>query len=61
LTINYTLAFSQQLKLWQALKPFSDVKKQGKPLLAVLVAMLLSRLGGMSVYAMQQTGHLRDG
>jgi hypothetical protein len=47
--------FSKQFKMGQLLKPFSEAKKQGKPVLSVLVAMILSRLGGMSVYAMQQT------
>ncbi|MDR0713709.1 MAG: hypothetical protein LBF89_05565, partial [Bacteroidales bacterium] len=51
------LVFSRQFKIGQLLKPFSEAKKQGKPMLLVLVAMLLSRLGGMSVYAMHQTGH----
>jgi hypothetical protein len=52
------LAFSRQFKIGQLLKPFSAAKQQGKPLLSVLIAMILSRLGGMSLYAMQQTGQL---
>jgi hypothetical protein len=52
------LVFSRQFKIGQLLKPFSSVKKQGTPLLSVLVAMILSRLGGMSVSGMQQTGRL---
>ena len=50
------LEFSKQFKTGQILKPFSGVKRQGKSLISVLVAMILSRLGGMSLYAMQQTG-----
>jgi hypothetical protein len=52
------LDFSKQFKIGQLLQPFSGLKKQGKPLLSVLVAMVLSRLGGMSIYAMQKTGNL---
>ncbi|MDR2652890.1 MAG: transposase [Prevotellaceae bacterium] len=52
------LVFSRQFKIGQLLKPFSGAKKQGKPILSVLVLMLLSRLGGMSINGMQQTGHL---
>jgi hypothetical protein len=51
------LLFSRKFKIGQLLKPFSDAKKQGKSLFSILVAMILSRLGGMSIYAMQQTGH----
>lgn len=52
------LVFSQQFKIGQILKPYSAVKKQGKTLLSVLVAMILSRMGGLSIYSMQQTGQL---
>ena len=52
------LDFSKQFKIGQLLQPFSGLKKQGKPLLSVLVAIILSRLGGMSIYAMQKTGNL---
>jgi hypothetical protein len=52
------LLFAQQFKLGRLLKPFSCVKKQGISLFSVLVALILSRLGGMSIYAMRQTGNL---
>jgi hypothetical protein len=52
------LNFSKQFKIEQILKPYSEVKKQGKSLMAILKAMILSRLGAMSIYAMQQTGNL---
>jgi hypothetical protein len=52
------LVFSRQFKIGQLLKPFSGAKKKGKPMLLVLVAMILSRLGGTSIYAVQQTGYL---
>jgi hypothetical protein len=32
--------FSNQFKIGQLLKPFSEAKKQGKPMLCVLVMML---------------------
>jgi hypothetical protein len=54
----YILAASGGELYPKRLKPFSEVKKQGKPLFSVLVAMILSRLGGQSIYAMQQTGQL---
>jgi len=53
------LVFSKQFKIGQLLKPFSEVKKQGYSLMIILVAMILSRLGGMSVYAAQKTGYLK--
>jgi hypothetical protein len=52
------LTFSKQFKVGQLLKPFSYVKKHGYSLMLVLVALLLSRLGGLSVYAAQKTGNL---
>jgi hypothetical protein len=51
------LIFSKQFKTGSLLKPFSSAKKQGKTLLSVLLAIILSRLGGMSIYSMQPTGH----
>jgi hypothetical protein len=52
------LFFSKQFKLGQLLKPFSEVKKQGYSLMSIFVALLLSRFGGLSVYAAQKTGNL---
>jgi hypothetical protein len=43
------------------LKPFSAVKAQGFSLCSILSALLLSRLGGLSVYAMQKTGKRIEG
>ncbi|MDR1882749.1 MAG: hypothetical protein LBR26_08210 [Prevotella sp.] len=40
------------------LKLFCDVKQQGFTLTPVLVALILCRLGGISVYAAQKTGNL---
>jgi hypothetical protein len=51
------LEFSKQFKIGQLLKPFSDVKKQGYSLMLILVALILSRFGGLSVYAAQKTGN----
>jgi len=53
------LVFSKQFKIGHLLKPFSDVKKQGYSLMLILVSLILSRFGGMSVYAAQKTGHLK--
>jgi len=53
------LVFSKQFKLGQLLKPFSEVKKQGYSLMSILVALILGRLGGLSVYAAQKTGNLQ--
>ena len=53
------LFFSKQFKLGQLLKPFSTVKKQGYSLMLILVALILSRFGGLSVYAAQKTGNLQ--
>jgi hypothetical protein len=50
--------FSKQFKIGQLLKPFSTVKKQGHTLISILVVLILSRLGGVSVYAAQKTGNL---
>ena len=51
------LVFSKQFKLGQLLKPFSSVKKQGYTLISILIAIILSRLGGLSVYSAQKTGN----
>jgi len=53
------LSFSKQFNIGRLLKPYSFVKKQGFSLMLVLVALLLSRLGGLSVYAAQKTGNLK--
>jgi hypothetical protein len=53
------LDFSKQFKIGHLLRPFSDAKKQGYSLMSVLVALILSRFGGLSVYAAQKTGHLK--
>jgi hypothetical protein len=52
------LVFSKQFKLGQLLKPFSEVKKQGYSLMLIFVALILSRFGGLSVYAAQKTGNI---
>ena len=52
------LSFSKQFKIGHLLKPFSAVKKQGFTLLSILVALILSRLEGISVCAAQKTGNL---
>ena len=52
------LVFSKQFKLGQLLKPFSEVKKQGYSLMSILMSFILSRLGGLIVYAAQKTGNL---
>ena len=53
------LVFSKQFKLGHLLQSFSDVKKQGYSLMSILIALILSRLGGLSVYAAQKTGNLK--
>ena len=53
------LHFSKQFKIEHLLKSFSAVKKQGYSLMLILVALILSRLGGLSVYAVQKTGNLQ--
>ena len=53
------LVFSKQFKIGRLLKPFSEVKKQGYSLMLILVALILSRFGGLSVYASQKTGNLQ--
>jgi len=53
------LVFSKQFKLGQLLSPFSIAKKQGYSVMRVLVAIILSRFGGLSVYAAQKTGNLQ--
>jgi len=53
------LAFSKQFKIERLLKPLASVKKQGYSLMSILVALILSRLGGLSVYAAQKTGNLQ--
>jgi hypothetical protein len=50
------LGFSKQFKLGHLLRPFAQLKKQGYCLLSILTAMILSRFGGLSIYAMQKTG-----
>ena len=52
------LTFSKQFKIGQLLKPFSTIKKQGVSLMSILLVLILSRLGGVSVYAAQKTGNL---
>ena len=53
------LVFSKQFKIGHLLKPFSAVKKQGYSLMMIFVALILSRFGGLSVYAAQKTGNLQ--
>ena len=53
------LVFSKQFKIGQLLKPYSAIKKQGYSLVLILVALILSRLGGLSIYAAQKTGNLQ--
>ena len=53
------LVFSKQFKLGRLLKPFEAVKNQGYSLMLILVALILSRFGGLSVYAAQKTGNLQ--
>jgi len=52
------LAFSKQFKIGQLLKPFSASKKQGYSLMSIFLVLILSRLGGLSIYAAQKTGNL---
>jgi len=58
-TDDGVLVFSKQFKLGQLLSPFSEVKKQGYSLMCILLALILSRFGGLSVYAAQKTGNLQ--
>ena len=53
------LTFSKQFKIGQLLKPFSAIKKQGYSLMSILLVLILSRFGGLSVYASQKTGNLQ--
>jgi hypothetical protein len=53
------LGFSKQFKIGRLLRPFSSAKKQGYSLMLIFVALILSRLGGLSVYATQKTGQLQ--
>jgi hypothetical protein len=53
------LVFSKQFKIGHLLKPFSEVKKQGYSLMLIFIALILSRFGGLSVYAAQKTGNLQ--
>jgi hypothetical protein len=53
------LHFSKQFKIGHLLNPYSCIKKQGYSLMQILVALILSRLGGLSVYAAQKTGHVK--
>ena len=52
------LTFSKQFKIEQLLKPFSAAKKQGRSLMSILLVLILSRFGGLSVYAAQKTDNL---
>src|SRR5690554_2174680 len=52
------LSFSRQCNMGQLLKLFSTSKKQGYPLIGMLVAMILSRMGGFSVHSAQKTGYI---
>jgi len=52
------LGFSKQFNIERLLKPFSGVKKKGISLMKIFVALILSRFGGLSVYAAQKTGNL---
>jgi len=51
--------FSNQFKIGRFLSVFSSIKKRGLPVISVLLAMIFSRLGGVSIYAKQQTGDLQ--
>jgi len=53
------LLFLKQFKTGHLLKPFSEVKKRGYSLMLILAALVLSRFGGLSVYAAQKTGSLQ--
>jgi hypothetical protein len=53
------LGFSKQFKIGHLLRPFAQYKRQGYPLISILLAMILSRLGGLSLYAMQKTGQAK--
>jgi hypothetical protein len=53
------LFFSKQFNIGRLLKPYSKVKKMGISIMKIFVALLLCRLGGLSVYAAQQTGNLQ--
>jgi hypothetical protein len=53
------LIFSKQFNIGRLIKPFSKVKKMGISFMQILVALILSRLGGLSVYAAQKTGDLQ--
>ena len=52
------LVFSKQFKLGQLLRSFSEAKKQGYSLLCIFVALILSRFGGLSIYASHKTGNV---
>jgi hypothetical protein len=51
--------FPKQFKLGHLLRPFAQLKRQGFSLILILLAMILSRLGGLSLYAMQKTGRTK--
>jgi hypothetical protein len=53
------LGFSKQFKIGHLLRPFAQYKRHGYPLISILLAMILSRLGGLSLYAMQKTGQAK--
>ena len=52
------LVFSKQFNIAYLLKPFAKVKKKGVSMMKILVALILTRFGGLSVYASQKTGNL---
>ena len=52
------LTFSKQFSIGRLLKPFSTIKKQGYSLMSMFLVLILSRFGGLSVYAAQKTGNL---
>jgi hypothetical protein len=52
------LSFSKQFNPGLLLRPFSHVKKQGHTLKDIFVAMILRRLGGLSIYTASKTGHI---
>ena len=52
------LVFSKRFNIGRIMKPFSTIKKKGISSALLLAALILSRLGGLSVYAAQKTGLL---
>jgi hypothetical protein len=53
------LTFSKQFKIGQLIKPFAEAKKQGYSVMSILLVLILSRFGSLSVYAAQKTGNLQ--